>query len=186
MCIYVKTMSYFVYWFLMISNVYAFTCLPKIYSNHHNSLTSIRSMSNDYLNKLNDYSEYLDTNTKVKRLESIRNNIVNYIKTKKDDDSKKMQIGFKSTYQPIPKVDFDTIFLNINHICQIYISSNVDRMIFELTSGKRYVYYIRTKEEYNKMDQLIKLIPRNHKTIIINDIYKVMDDPFGFLYCEKK
>jgi hypothetical protein len=148
-------------------------------------------MSNDYLNRINDYSDYLNKdkvnkNDKVKKMEKIRNNITNYIKTKTDDNSKNIEHGFKSTYQPIPKSDFDKIFLNINNIINIYISSNIDRIIFELVNGKRYVYYVNSKEDYAKIDQLIRIIPIKHKIIIISDIRNVMDDSFGFLYCEKK
>lgn len=176
-------MTYQIYFLLMITQVYAFMYTQGFRPQHH--LTSVKSMSNDYLDKINDYSDYLNKD-KVKKLEKIRNNITNYIKTKKDDNSKKIEHGFKSTYQPISKADFDTIFLNINNIVNIFISSNIDRMIFELATGKRYVYYINSKEDYTKMDQLIRLIPCKHKVIIINDIRNVMDDPFGFLYCEKK
>ncbi len=178
-------MTYQMYFLLMLTNVYAFV-YPHSFK-HHNHLTCIKSMSNEYLDKINDYSDYLNNDKiKVKKLEKIRNNITNYIKTKTDDKSKKIELGFKSTYQPIPKAEFDTIFMNINNIIKIYMSSNVDRMIFELATGKRYVYYINNKDDYTKMDQLIRLIPSKHKIVIINDIQNVMDDPFGFLYCDKK
>lgn len=174
-------MTYKIYFLLMITQVYSFMYTQSF--KHHNHLTSIKSMSNNYLDRINDYSDYLNKD-KMKKLGKIRDNITNYIKT--DDNSKKIEHGFKSTYQPIPKADFDTIFLNINNIVNIFMSSNIDRIIFELATGKRYVYYINSKEDYSKMDQLIRLIPIKHKIIIINDIRNVMDDSFGFLYCEKK
>lgn len=156
--------------FLSITNVFAYS--PTI--------ASIK-MSNDYLSKINH--NHLPHE---KRLEGIRNKITNYLKNTKEKQDKKLEKGVVSTYRPIPKCTFDTIFMNINQIQQIFISYNVDRMIFILKTGLKYVYYIDSKDDYNKMELLINLIPSNHKKIIINDVQNTMDDPFGYLFCEKK
>jgi hypothetical protein len=141
-------------------------------------------MSNDYLNNINKYSGFLEgSNSNRNKLEKMRKNITNYIKSK---DEKQLEKGHLSTYRPIPKASFDTIFMNVNQIHHIYISSNVDRFIFEMNDNTRYVYYIDNKDEYRKMEQLMKVIPSKHKAIIINDVHNIMDDPFGYLYCEKK
>ena len=66
------------------------------------------------------------------------------------------------------------------------MSANMDRMIFVLSTDRKYVFYINTKEQLQQMEQLINILPnKNVKKIIINDVMNIMDDPFGFLYCEK-
>lgn len=141
-----------------------------------------QSSSSSYLDKINNMN-----NHKIKKLEGIRKNITNYIKEFKDDpNKKKLEKGFVSTYMPIPKAHFDTIFLNIYIISVIYMSYNSDRIIFELSSGKRYVYYINNKQDAEKINKLINLIPNPIKHIIINDVQNTMDDMFGHLYCEPK
>lgn len=139
------------------------------------------SISSSYLDKLNSDANPVPN---VKRLESVRKHITDYLKQQKDNF--KLEKGFKSTYQPIPKTTFDTIFLNIYNISIIYMSYNMDRMIFEFKTGMKYVYYINDKNELEKMNQLIALIPHPIKQIIINDVKNMMDDAFGPLYCDPK
>jgi hypothetical protein len=135
-----------------------------------------------YLDKINKKQE-----PKIKKLESIRNNISKFLKdTNKKEDISKIEKGHISTYQPIPQANFDTIFLNIYNISKIYMSYNVDRIIFEMQTGRRYVFYISKQEDRNKMDNLMKLIPNKIKILIINDVKNTMDDPFGYLYCAPK
>lgn len=187
--------THFLYLILTLTNVYAFMHNPLFAIHNHKLKLNAASMdmSNDYLDNINKYTGFLDAtekkqdhNPNIKKLEGIRKNITNYIKSQKDDNTKKIEPGFRSTYRPIPKATFDTIFMNINQIKQIYISYNVDRIIFEMLDKRRYVYYIDNKNEYKKMEQLMKLIPSQYKTIIINDVGKTMDDPFGYLYCDTK
>ena len=137
-----------------------------------------------YLDRINKKT----TEPKIKKLESIRNNITKYLKdtNKKELPEPKIQIGATSSYQTIPKATFDTIFMNIYNISKLYMSYNVDRIIFEMQSGKRLVYYIKNKDDREKIDNLVNLIPNKIKIIIINDVYKIMDDPFGYLYCDPK
>lgn len=130
-----------------------------------------KPISSSYLENIN--------NKKLKKLENIKNNISKYIKT----ENNKIEKGHISTYQPIPKVQFDTIFMNIYNINKIYISYNVDRMIFEMNTGRRFVYYIKNNEDKDRINTLINLIPNQVKCIIINDVKNTMDDVFGFLYC---
>lgn len=145
-------------------------------------------------NNADDTQSYLEKlsktpqNNKLKRLEGIRNNITNYIQkeaTQKQPPAK-IEKGYLSTYQPIPKATFDTIFLNIYNITKVYMSYNLDRMIFEMNTGRRYVYYVKNMEDYEKMEKMVNLVPNSIKIIIINDVMKTMDDPFGHLYCEPK
>lgn len=137
-----------------------------------------------YLDKLNKKT----SEPKIKKLESVRNNISKYLKdtNKKEVPDPMIEKGMISTYQAILKASFDTIFLNIYNISKLYMSSNMDRIIFEMESGKRLVYYIKNKDDREKIDKLVNLIPNKIKILIINDVYKTMDDPFGYLYCVPK
>lgn len=149
---------------LILENVYSFV-KPPIYQSKLRQVY----MSNDYLQHISKHKE--ETKTKISKLKV---------------DDKKLEKGLVSTYHPISKATFDTIFLNIYQINKIYISACMDRMIFEISSHRRYVFYINDYDEYSKMMQFIDLIPNKIKIIIINDVYKCMDDPFGFLYCEPR
>lgn len=120
----------------------------------------------------------------IKRLENIKSKITNYVKETKDTN--KLEKGRVSTFQAIPKVSFDNIFMNINNISKIYMSYNVDRIIFEMTFGKRLLFYIKDKEDKERIDMLIRLIPNQLKCIIITDVKNTMDDVFGYLYCSPK
>ncbi len=183
-------MSLIIYFLLFVSNVYAFICRPPFthIKKPMLTVTIMGSHSNDYLENLNNYTSFLNKaeEPKIQKLRIISRNINDYMKTASKTTDPKLETGQKSTYMPIPKASFDTIFLNINQICKMYISSNLDRIIFEMLSGKRYVFYINNNDEYKKMDQLMKLIPNGHKICIINDYHNIMDDAFGYLYCEKK
>lgn len=173
-------------------------CIPAIIllsisnSNSNSISNSTNSNTDSYLNSINNNqyksirSEILknDPNTQdntIKKLEKIQNNIHKYISKKNNT----IEQGHKSTYRAIPKATFDTIFLNINQIQKVYISYNKDRMIFELLNTK-YVYYIKNKEDYDKMEKFIFIIPSKIKIIIINDVENTMNDPFGHLYCDPK
>ncbi len=181
-------MNLIIYFLLLISNVYAFVCVP-VYKHQNMLRANNMQMGGDYLENLNNYTSFLNKAEEppnIQKLRIISRNINDYMKTTTNTNDPKLEKGQRSTYMPIPKASFDTIFLNINQITKIYISSNLDRIIFELISAKRYVYYINNNNEYKKMDQLMKLIPNGHKICIINDYHSTMDDPFGHLYCEKK
>ena len=177
----------------MISkNIYILILLSNLFFSHsfiyspyinYNKLKTINMISNDndlsYLDKINKPS------STVKKLENMKKNITNFLKENKSG-TKKIEKGYKSTYMPIPKSDFDNIFLNINNIITIFMSANMDRVIFVLSTDRKYVFYINTKEQLQQMEQLINILPnKNVKKIIINDVMNIMDDPFGFLYCEK-
>ena len=182
------------YFMLMVSHVCAFIYGPLFtnHNNHHKLLRGFKAhaieMSGEYLDNINNYSSFLNKadDPKIKKLQKISRNIDDWMKNTSKTADKKIEKGRESTYTVIPKATFDTIFVNIYQIQKIYISSNEDRMIFELATGRRYVYYVQNPDDKKKMEQLIKLIPVPYKICIINDWYKVMDDPFGFLYCEKK
>jgi len=168
-----RTISHIFLLGLLLIDCNAFSCMI-MQNNADDSLS--------YLDKINKKPE-----PKIKKLESIRNNISKFLKdTNKKEDISKIEKGHISTYQPIPQANFDTIFLNIYNISKIYMSYNVDRIIFEMQTGRRYVFYISKQEDRNKMDNLMKLIPNKIKILIINDVKNTMDDPFGYLYCAAK
>lgn len=160
-----------------------FMCTALSLSNNTNTQSYL-----DQINTKKDSNIRRDTlsnipkENPIKKLENVKNNIDKYMKMQ----NKTIEKGFKSTYRPIPKVLFDTIFLNIFQIHTVYISSNKDRFIFELNNTNRYVYYIKDNDDYNKMEKLLNIIPNKIKIMIINDIEKTMDDPFGYLYCDPK
>jgi hypothetical protein len=172
----------------------SFIRIPFLVKNKNlcSLLISNSSNTDSYLNSINKPLKSTRDNifknipksndTNVKKLEKIQNNIQKYISNKNHI----VEPGFKSTYQIIPKATFDTIFLNINQIQKVYLSYNKDRLIFELLNNKRYVYYIKNKDDYDKMEKFLFIIPHKIKIIIINDVENTMNDPFGYLYCEPK
>ncbi len=184
MCIMMVT-KYLCFIALFLNSTYAFVAYPS------RSSYLVGKWSMCAFDNQNDAMSYLDKLSKtnnepdksLKKLEGIRKHITNYMKEKKDD--KQIQTGYRSTYMPIPKASFDTVFLNIFNVTIIYMSYNMDRMIFEINPTKRYVFYIKSKQDYAKINQLITMIPNKVKMIVINDVRNLMDDAFGFLYCEK-
>lgn len=176
---------------LVTKLIYALVFLSSTVSSYtlHKNIpytNNIRISANQKYPTMQDSSEsYLEkiNAQPVKKQEPIRKKITNSIKPL---NAHKNEKGFVSTFYAIPKANFDTIFLNIYQISIIYFSSNVDRMIFELKTGKRFVYYITDNAEYEKINQLVNLIPHKIKHIIINDVKNTMDDIFGHLYCEPK
>ena len=58
-------------------------------------------------------------------------------------------------------------------------------MIFEMLNDQRYVYYINSPKDFDKMEKFLNLIPVKISIIIISDM-NTMNDPFGPLYCDPK
>lgn len=165
--------SKLVLWFLMIPNVLSFL------HNHVNLIQkrSITMCSNDsnYLEKIN--------NKKVEKMEKIKQNIEKYIiETKKE---KKKEPNFQSFYNnPISKINFDKLFMNLNNINNIYLTSDCDRAVFFFKNTSRHVFYAKTKEEKDLIEKIIKYRPDNVKVVIVCD-KNLFTDSFGFLYCDK-
>jgi hypothetical protein len=142
-----------------------------------------------YLDKLENKNllppSRLNQQKQMKRLKSIQNNITKYMDEK---NKKPASQSFATRYNnPIPKTDFDNIFLNINNITTVYISSDYDRAIFQMSDNSKYVFYINTKDKKNLIEKIINIIQQhpiqNVKIIIVCD-KTVMTDPFGYLYCD--
>lgn len=138
----------------------------------HRSLCMQEDGSNSYLNNLE----------KKKKLISIQQNIQKYIDSK--NASKSETVISKFNY-PVEKVTFDNIFLKINLIRYIYISSDYDRVVFLLNNSKKYVFWIQTMEDKQLIDKIINFINQPIKVIVICD-KTLFTDIFGFLYCKKE
>lgn len=141
------------------------------------------------LNNINENNDdnILNKNNKNtdKKLLKIKDSIQKYIEKKNNVEDQRIKDSFIPNKGIIKKVDFDKVFLNISNIQKIYLSSNNDRIIIELINNVRNVYYMKDKNDFDKIKQLIKLIPNKHKIIIISDYHNMMDDMYGPLYCEK-
>lgn len=81
---------------------------------------------------------------------------------------------------PIPIIQFDDIFLNINIINNVFLSANSDRVII-FYNNKKGVYYINSKKELNKLEFILSLVKCNIKIIV--DYPNSMDNINGPLYC---
>jgi hypothetical protein len=121
----------------------------------------------------------------VKKLASIQNNITKYMQEK---NKKSVGTSFTTKYNnPIPRTGFDNIFLNINNITAIYISSDYDRAIFQYSDARKFVFYINrdSKKLVDKIINIVQQYPSQQVKIIVICDKSVMTDPFGYLYCEK-
>lgn len=128
------------------------------------------------------YLDKLDKNNgkKVERLKSIRDNITKYMEDKKPKNS-----GYSSRYNQnaIIPIDFDKLFLNLNQIAHVYISADYDRAVFYLSDSRRFVYYIRTPQDKELFEKIIKYISHPVKIRVICD-KTLFTDKFGYLYTD--
>lgn len=85
--------------------------------------------------------------------------------------------------KPIPIITFDDMFLNLQSIYALHMSSNNDRIIVEY-NNKKGVYYIRTQSDLDKTKYIVSLIDID--TNIISNYYETMDSPNGNLYCSPR
>lgn len=84
------------------------------------------------------------------------------------------------TIEPIPIIEFDDIFLNINIINNVFLSANSDRIVI-FYNNKKGVYYINSKRELNKLEFILSLVKADIKIIV--DYPNAMDNITGPLYC---
>lgn len=113
------------------------------------------------------------------KLLKLQKNIENYLK--KDIPIEK---GIQSR-SPIPKVPFDTIFLNIFSIKTIYITPVEDRIVIVLNNNNKYIYYSTCDDDKQKIRKIIEIVPNSITVIIITDIKNVFENDTGMLYSEK-
>lgn len=81
---------------------------------------------------------------------------------------------------PIPIITFDDVFLKLNSINQVFMSSNSDRVIV-CYGDKKGVYYINGKKDLKKIEFILSLVLADIK--IIMDYPTHMDMKSGTLYC---
>jgi len=85
--------------------------------------------------------------------------------------------------KPIPIITFDDVFLKLNSISQVFMSSNSDRVIL-CYGDKKGVYYMNGKKDLKKMEFILSLIQADIKIII--DYPTHMDMQSGTLYCSPR
>jgi len=85
--------------------------------------------------------------------------------------------------KPIPIITFDDIFMNLQSIYAVHMSSNNDRIIIEYNNTKG-VYYMHTQNELDKTKYMLSLIDID--TNIISNYSATMDSPNGNLYCSPR
>jgi hypothetical protein len=156
--------------------------------NYHMNVNPDDNMS--YLDRLENKnltppSRLNNQQKQIRKLKSIQNNITKYIDKK--NKTPECQ-AFATRYNnPIQRTDFDNIFLNINNISAIYLSSDYDRAIFQFSDNRKYVFYISNKNEKSLIEKIINIIQQHPiqqvKIIIVCD-KSSMTDPFGYLYCQ--
>ena len=168
----------------------------------HTTYNTLKKCSNAYMNfddeTKDDIITYLEKiqqdklknkvdqfDAKVHKLKSVQNNINKYIEEK----NRKPEKGHTTRYNnPIKKISFDKMFLNVQNIIIIYIPYDYDRAIVEFHNNQRFVYYIHNKNEQILMDKIINIASLSgnpFKVKIICDKI-VMTDPFGYLYCQEE
>jgi len=151
------------------------------YSSNINNIEMLSESEEElpYLEKLDKQNK-----KKIERLKSIRDNITKYMDEKKPANSTNTtQISPKSRYNqnPIMQIDFDKLFLNMNQISQIFISSDYDRAVFYFLDGRRYIYYVKTTDDKELIEKIIRFISHSIKIKIICD-KTLFTDKFGYLY----
>lgn len=133
-----------------------------------------------YLDRLENQNK-----DKVEKLKSIRNNITKYIvaneNNKKPTNSTTKARSSSAYSNPIIPIDFDNLFLNINNISKIYLSSDYDRAIFYMINNRRHIYTIKSKTDRELIEKIIRFISQPVKIIVICD-KTLFTDKFGFLY----
>lgn len=171
-----------------------FTQTPKYYMCSHDD----ENLS--YLEKLNKDKQKKD---KLSKLNSIKENISKYIeeqqnntgnvsnkaskkaskaskKTTDTTDTKK----FTSSYNnPIQRISFDSLFLRLNMIQAIYLTSDNDRAVFCLSNGQRFVFYIKNEQDFDLIQKIFKFAPQSVKICIVCD-KNLFTDTMGFLYTD--
>jgi len=161
---------------------------PSPYRSRSYRMTANNDDNMSYLDKLGNQNLAPPSRMNqgnIQKLSSIQNNITKYMQEK---NKKSAGTSFTTQYNnPIPRTSFDKVFLNINNITAIYISSDYDRAIFQYSDNRKYVFYI-DKDSKKLVDKIINIVqqyPSQQVKIIVICDKSVMTDPFGYLYCDK-
>jgi hypothetical protein len=156
---------------------------PKPKYKMCNSISIDMNINDDdlpYLEKLEKTNK-----DKIERLKSVRDNISKFLTNNTVVSKSKNDIksSSKSLQYPIVNINFDKLFLNINDIQQIFISNDYDRVVFFMNSGQRFVYFVKSKNDKDLIDKIVKFIKHPVKIIVICD-KTLFTDKFKYLYCE--
>ena len=126
------------------------------------------------------YSINMNMLSNINKLTKIKNNIELYIEKNNYVKENKNSIK-KSIYNnPIKPVDYERILINLAIIKRVYISGDFDRVIVD-TGYNKYLYYITTEDDKQKINIIISVLPNTCKKIVISD-KRIMTDNFSSLY----
>ena len=131
----------------------------------------------------NGYSINMKMLSNINKLTTIKNNIKNYIEKNKYIKDNKNSIKESIYNNPIKIVDYEKILINLGIIKCVYISGDFDRIIVD-TEYNKYLYYITTEDDKQKINIIISVLPNTCKKIIISD-KRIMTDNFSSLYNQK-
>lgn len=129
------------------------------------------------------YSINMNMLSNINKLTTIKNNIQNYIEKNKYIKDNKNSIKESIYNNPIKPVDYEKILINLAIIKCVYISGDFDRIIVD-TKYNKYLYYITTEDDKQKINIIISVLPNTCKKIIISD-KRIMTDNFSSLYNQK-
>lgn len=122
----------------------------------------------------------MNMHSNINKLTKIKNNIELYIEKNNYVKENKNSIK-KSIYNnPIKPVDYENILINLAIIKKIYISGDFDIVIVD-TGYNKYLYYITSEDDKQKINIIISVLPNTCKKIVISD-KRIMIDNFSSLY----
>lgn len=123
---------------------------------------------------------------KIEKLKSVRDNISKFLNSNTTNTTSPKNSSNAQTRlinNPIMHIDFDKLFLNLNNIQQIYMTNDYDRAVFFLNNGQRYVYFVRSKEDKELIEKIIKFVKHPIRVSVMCD-KTLFTDKFKYLYCE--
>lgn len=146
-----------------------------------NSLYIDMSINDDNL----PYLEKLEKSNKdkIQRLKSVRDNISKFLNNNTTNPKNTTNTQTRLINNPIMHTDFDKLFLNLNNIQQIYMTNDYDRAVFFLNNGQRYVFFVRSKEDKELIEKIIKFVKHPIRVSVMCD-KTLFTDKFKYLYCE--
>lgn len=136
-----------------------------------------------FITYINGYLINMNMPSNINKLTTIKNNIQNYIEKNNYIKDNKNSIKESIYSNPIKPVDYEKILINLGIIKRVYISGDFDRIIVD-TGYNKYLYYITTENDKQKINIIISVLPNTCKKIIISD-KKIMTDNFSSLYNQK-
>ena len=91
---------------------------------------------------------------------------------------------FSSNYNnPCKKITYDQLLMNLENTKDIVLSNDFDRAVFILKDNQKFVFYITSNDEKEKINDIITIRQKGVKILVICD-KTIFTDSFGLLYCE--